>query len=204
MIKRNGTFLWPAAAVVLAAGLLLCACGGESYLQRAGEAPDAAAEAEEDAAPAETPQAPRICVQITGAVAKPGVYFLDPDARLYMLVEAAGGLTDEADADTVNQARTLADGEQVHIRTREQTAEARAEGDAASVPGAEADDGRIDLNTADAAALSALPGIGESKAEAIVAFRREHGPFASPEDIMLVPGIKSGTYEKLKDRIAVR
>ena len=64
--------------------------------------------------------------------------------------------------------------------------------------------GLVDLNQADRAALMGLPGIGEAKAEAILAWREEHGPFEKKEDIMKVPGIKEAAYEKLKDKITVR
>lgn len=62
---------------------------------------------------------------------------------------------------------------------------------------------RINLNTADVSQLSTLTGVGESKALAIIAYREENGPFTSIEDIMNVPGIKEGTYEKIKDKIAI-
>ncbi|MCR5768247.1 MAG: helix-hairpin-helix domain-containing protein [Lachnospiraceae bacterium] len=65
-------------------------------------------------------------------------------------------------------------------------------------------DTRIDINSADAVLLDTLPGIGPAKAEAILAYRQEHGPFEKPEDLMNVPGIKNGTYDKLKDLICCR
>ena len=64
-------------------------------------------------------------------------------------------------------------------------------------------DSRINLNTADVSQLTTLTGVGESKALAIIAYREENGPFTSVEDIMNVPGIKEGTYEKIKDKIAI-
>ena len=64
------------------------------------------------------------------------------------------------------------------------------------------DDPRINLNTADAGQLSTLSGIGQSKAEAIIAYREEHGDFASIEEIMNVEGIKEGTFSKIKDKIS--
>ena len=62
---------------------------------------------------------------------------------------------------------------------------------------------RINLNTADVSQLTTLTGVGESKALAIIAYREENCPFTSVEDIMNVPGIKEGTYEKIKDKIAI-
>ena len=63
---------------------------------------------------------------------------------------------------------------------------------------------KIDLNTADVSQLTTLTGVGESKALAIIAYREENGPFTSAEDIMNVPGIKEGTYEKIKDKIVIK
>ena len=63
--------------------------------------------------------------------------------------------------------------------------------------------GKVNLNTADAAALQTLSGIGESKAQAILAYREEHGGFSSIEELMDVPGIKENTFIKIKDKIAV-
>ena len=65
-------------------------------------------------------------------------------------------------------------------------------------------DQKINLNTADVSQLTTLTGVGESKALAIIAYREENGPFTSIEDIMNVPGIKEGTYEKIKDKIAIK
>ena len=64
------------------------------------------------------------------------------------------------------------------------------------------DDGRIDLNTAGVDQLCSLPGIGEAKAEAIIAYRDLYGPFGSPEELMNVSGIKEGTYAKIKEKIS--
>ena len=68
---------------------------------------------------------------------------------------------------------------------------------------AKPDQERINLNTADLAALQTLSGIGEAKAQAILAYREEHGGFSSVEDLMNVPGIKEGTFLKIKDKLAV-
>ena len=65
------------------------------------------------------------------------------------------------------------------------------------------ENGKVNLNTADAAALQTLSGIGESKAQAILAYREEHGGFSSIEELMDVPGIKENTFIKIKDKIAV-
>ncbi len=66
------------------------------------------------------------------------------------------------------------------------------------------EDGRININTAGVEELTTLKGVGESRANAIIAFREEHGSFENPEDIMQIAGIKEGIYAKIKDQIKVR
>ena len=126
--------------------------------------------------PPETPIPQKIFVDVCGAVVNPGVYELDEGARIFQAVDAAGGYLPEAAINYLNRARSFGDGV--------------------------GDDTRINLNTADAGQLSTLSGIGQSKAEAIVAYREEHGDFASIEEIMNVEGIKEGTFSKIKDKIS--
>ena len=148
-----------------------------------------------------------IRVFVCGAVIKPSVCTLPEGARVQDAVDAAGGFRADADREWLNLARTLADGEQIRVPTREETS-AYADGNAAvsgmaasTTPGMK--DGKIDLNTADAALLVTLPGIGEAKAAAIIAYREEHGGFSSAEEIMQISGIKQSIYEGIRDRITV-
>ena len=148
-----------------------------------------------------------IRVFVCGAVIKPSVCTLPEGARVQDAVDAAGGFRADADREWLNLARTLADGEQIRVPTREETS-AYADGNAAvsgmaasTTPGMK--DGKIDLNTADAALLVTLPGIGEAKAAAIIAYREEHGGFSSAEEIMQISGIKQSIYERIRDRITV-
>ena len=165
-----------------------------------------------------------IFVDVCGAVANPGVYELDEGSRIFQAVDAAGGYLPEAAQNYLNRARSLTDGQQIYVPTEEEIAE-NLEALASKVPealqsGASEDTGRegnsedslaegvgsnsgINLNTADAAQLCTLSGIGQSKAEAIIAYREEHGGFASIEEIMNVEGIKEGTFSKIKDKISV-
>ena len=148
-----------------------------------------------------------IRVFVCGAVIKPSVCTLPEGARVQDAVDAAGGFRADADREWLNLARTLTDGEQIRVPTREETS-AYADGNAAvsgmaasTTPGMK--DGKIDLNTADAALLVTLPGIGEAKAAAIIAYREEHGGFSSAEEIMQISGIKQSIYEGIRDRITV-
>lgn len=138
-------------------------------------------------------------VYVCGAVNNPGVYsFTEGDRRVDAL-KAAGGATEEAATDAVNLAQPLQDGEMIRIPTKEEVL-------SGTVPEASdfsSEDGKININTADVSQLQTLPGVGESRALQIIAYREENGPFGKPEDIMNVSGIKEGLYAKLKDHIKV-
>lgn len=158
----------------------------------------------------ETGDAARLVVHICGAVRKPGVYELPKDSRVIDAVTAGGGFTQEADQSACNLAEPVADGSRIYILTKEesgQSAEMQSQiqsavsAQAAQVQGQQ--DGKVDLNTAGAKELKTLPGIGDSKAAAILAWREEHGRFETTEDIMKVSGIKQAAYDKIKDKIKV-
>lgn len=139
--------------------------------------------------------APVIYVHVCGAVRTPGVVELPEGSRGQEALDAAGGFAEDAAREAVNLAEVLADGMQLYFPTQEEYAgsEVRAESG-----------GKVNINTADAALLCTLPGIGEAKAGAIVSYRNANGPFKSTEDIMLVPGIKDSAYSKIKDLITAR
>lgn len=159
-------------------------------------------------------------VHVCGAVEAPGVYELPAGSRVYEAVQAAGGFSEDADQSYVNQAQILADGVKLVIPTVEEAAGDKketalqigiiGEGDAVGkeVSG-QADEGngnqpgRININTATKQELCSIPGVGETRAAAIISYRESHGGFAKPEDIMKVNGIKEGMYEKIKDSIRV-
>ena len=142
-----------------------------------------------------------IFVYVCGAVQKSGVYELLPGQRICDAIAAAGGLSEQAAGDSLNQAEVLSDGQMLRVLTTEEAAAATVQ------PGQEtaesSRDGRVDINTADATALLSLPGIGQSKADAIIAYRNEHGAFKAPEELMNISGIKEGVYQKIKDSIKV-
>lgn len=140
-----------------------------------------------------------VCVHISGAVDKPGVYMLPEGSRLYEAIELAGGFSPEADRDYLNLASGIEDGSMYHVPTMEETEEKAAD----ALQGTGTYDGKVDINHAGIEELTKLTGIGEGKARAIIAYREEHGAFSSPEDIKKVSGIGEGTYDKFKDDIAV-
>ena len=142
----------------------------------------------------------QVYVYVTGAVANPGVYSLDEGLRVCDAVEAAGGLTEDADASTVNLARVLSDGEHIALPTKAEVETALAQGSAGGAAGASS---LVNINTADASALETLSGVGSATAQAIISDREQNGPFSTIEDLMRVDGIGEKKFAKLKDSICV-
>ncbi len=152
----------------------------------------------------EKTEAAAAVVHVCGAVEAPGVYTLPEGSRVADAVKAAGGVRTDAAEAAVNLAREITDGEQIYIPTIEEWEDGQASGsDASAKQGASGSDGKVDINHADAGQLTTLPGIGATRAADIIAYRDAHGSFGKIEDLMKVPGIKEGTYQKLKDHICV-
>ncbi|WP_314874418.1 ComEA family DNA-binding protein [Stomatobaculum longum] len=143
--------------------------------------------------------AQKVSIYLCGAVVHPAVYEVPKGARLHEVLTLAGGFSENAAQDAVNLAAVVEDGSMVRVPTVEEavrgTAEVLAEESAGS--------GKVDLNRADKEALMRLPGVGERKAEQILAYRKAHGKFKSTEEIKKIPGIKEKAFEKLKDSITV-
>jgi competence protein ComEA len=139
-----------------------------------------------------------IRVHVSGAVHQPDVYEFPAGCMVKDAIEAAGGPTDSANLDGVNLAVELHDQQQVYVPRQGEAvpmSPASAGGGAVSGP--------VNINTATATELEALPGIGPKTAEAIVEYREANGSFETIEDIMDVPGIGEGTFEKIRDGITV-
>ena len=139
-----------------------------------------------------------IYVYACGEVVSPGVYEVKPDSRVFEILSLAGGVTDEADLSYINQAESCYDGEKIYV-----PAEGEYEDPAYAGSGAGESDDRININTADSSSLQGLQGIGASRAEDIIAYREKNGKFTTIESIMEVPGIKQGTFDRIKDHIKV-
>ena len=170
---------------------------------------------------ASSEEAKTLVVHICGAVSAPGVYELPAGSRIIDAVEAGGGFLPEAEEACCNLAEEIVDGCQIYIMTKsESCADGQTEKKAGIQTSPDSDmqttdrnvrsnsapaleNGLVNLNTADIAALTTLPGIGESRAKAIISYREQHGAFAQIEDIMKISGIKQAAFSKIKDKITV-
>ena len=158
-----------------------------------------------------TEQTAALVVHVCGAVKTPGVYSLPEGSRVMDAVDAAGGFSEEAASSAVNLAEKLADGSQLYIPSLEEVAAGKYPGTAQSAvsetgakeAGESEDKQIININTAGVSELITLPGIGESRAKDIIAYREKNGSFRKTESLMEVPGIKEGTFQKIRDRIRV-
>jgi len=138
-----------------------------------------------------------IVVHVAGRVRRPGVYRLSAGARGVDALKAAGGALDDACLDDLNLAAPLQDGSQLRVRSIE---EVRSDmwsptSGAGSNP---VPTRQVDLNTASAARLQQIPGIGPVTAQRIVEYRRKHGPFRTPDDLDAVPGIGAKTIRQIR------
>ncbi len=144
-------------------------------------------------------------MHVVGAVGAPGVVRLAPGSRVQDALAAAGGATGQADLAQVNLARPVADGEQIVVPTPGQQVAAGA-GAAAVAPatgGAKARSGPVNLNSATAEQLDALPGIGPVLANRIVEWRTSNGPFTSVDELGEVSGIGAKLLSQVRSAVSV-
>lgn len=140
-----------------------------------------------------------IVIHVAGAVRHSGIVSMEEGSRVADAVAAAGGVLEAADLDRINLARMLNDGERIYIPAKGEEAADTYMGETAEVT-----DGKVNINSAGAAELETLPGIGEVIAQRVIEFREKQGLFKAPEDIMKVSGIGPKIYEGIKDKIKVR
>jgi competence protein ComEA len=157
----------------------------------------------------------RIVVHAAGAITNPGVYVFDGGARVADLVSSAGGPTSDADIDRLNLAAPLNDGTRVYIPFRGKEVPATVGVDGApsapspggpSTPGSPGNTtptGKLNLNTATAEQLDALPGVGPATAAAIIEHRTKIGRFRSITQLLDVPGIGEAKLAALRTRVSV-
>lgn len=137
-----------------------------------------------------TPHA-QIAIDVRGAISTPGVVYLEPGARLIDVVNSSGGLAPNADQSLVNLSSRVLDGQMIIIPTQVPDGESTA------------GSGLININSASAAELKELPGIGDVLAERIVAYRESNGPFQTTDQLGNVEGISAALVESLAPHISV-
>lgn len=205
----------PAAdnSALLSSGQSMSENSGQSLQSSSVSSVAASASSAASAANAEV-----VC-DISGAVKHQGVYRLKNGARLEDLIEKAGGLTKDAQLQAINRSQLLKDQEKIYIPGKGDKVEAAqtANSAAASAPAASASASSsassstsgaasgdlINLNTATASDLQKLNGIGEKKAEQIIAYRQEKGSFKSVDELKEVSGIGDKTFAAIKDQLTI-
>ena len=157
-----------------------------------------------DAAPDAKPEAGQeVLAHAAGAVARPGLYRLRPGARVADLIQAAGGTAPEADADQLNLAAKVGDGDRVYVPRRGETPPPPAGQPSAAGAAGPGPPALVDLNSATLDQLEALPGVGPATAQAILDYRREHGRFRSVEELLEVRGIGDAKLAALRSKVRV-
>lgn len=179
--------------------LLIVLVSGFFYMGQIKEEEGIRIEAEESSKPVDDKKGAletvnKIFIHVYGAVKNPDVYEVREDARLFEVIEIAGGLEEDAAKGSVNLARKVVDGEQIYVSF---------EGDEQSAYAIDILQGKVSLNQGTKEQLMTLTGIGEVRATAIINHRTQKGPFKKIEDIMLVEGIKEAMFEKIKDDIGL-
>lgn len=201
--------------IAAASGLAMASFGGHSSsvsFERSDEASvsdvhGAGDASSDDESSAKSSSAAEVYVDVDGAVVRPGVYRLKDGARVSQAIDAAGGLTAEVDVTGLNRASKVADGQKIYVpKVGEQqtvSADGGADGGAVLASGANDVAGLVNINTASAAELQTLSGIGPSMAQSIIDERTKNGAFASVDDLMRVSGIGEKKLAKIKDCICV-
>ena len=146
----------------------------------------------------------KIMVDVKGAVRQAGVYELPVGSRVYDAVQKAGGMTDEANSQSVNLAQKLEDESIVYVAKNGEEITPVASASAGTTGGEkQSKDGKVNLNTATEAELQTISGIGQKRAQDIITYREEKGRFQSVDELKNVSGIGQKTLEKLKEHVTV-
>jgi competence protein ComEA len=164
-------------------------------------------EINEEEEAAKPPKTESLIVDVKGQVKMPGVYSSSQEERVIDVVQRAGGLTENADESKVNFAEHVQDAMVIYIPAKGEegvTVPAGTTVNPSNTGGTSGNQAKINLNKADETQLQNLPGIGPSKAAAIIEYRETSGLFKNVEDLKDISGIGDKTFEKLKDLITVQ
>ena len=189
---------WQNIAVGFLASLILLGLGLLFFLPYYGET-IALVTLTPNLTPAPSPTVQMVSVHVLGAVSAPGVYSFPQGARVIDALNAAGAIQSQADLSRLNLSAVLEDGQRLYVPFLPTPTAPGDPGRSVEIPA----DGLININTATAEELEQLPQIGSAKAEAIVAYRAEHGPFLSLDELNEVTGIGEAIIEVIKDLVTL-
>ena len=145
-----------------------------------------------------------ITVDVKGAVKQPGVYELRSDSRVHDAIHKAGGMTADANSQSVNLAQKLSDEAVIYVAKEGEDVPALGSSESSATSSASAEKtGKVYLNRATETELQTVSGIGQKRAQDIIAYRDANGPFQSVDDLKNVSGIGEKTLEKLRDAFTV-
>ncbi len=148
-------------------------------------------------------QPQRVCIDIKGAVKHPGIYYFKRGARVAEALKAAGGQLPNAEMKAVNLAKELTDQQVVYVPV---VGEQVSSEEGQPIASSNANDGGkapVNINTASKDQLCQITGIGDKKADLIIAYRQEHGQFKTVDELTQVSGFGEKTVAKIKDEVAV-
>ncbi|HFI0162384.1 TPA: helix-hairpin-helix domain-containing protein [Streptococcus suis] len=145
----------------------------------------------------------QLVVDVKGAVAKPGLYTLEEGSRVNDAVDAAGGLTSQADPKSINLAQKLSDEAVVYVASKDENVSVVSNTTASSAMSQEGNESKVNLNTATEADLQTISGIGAKRAADIIAYREANGGFKSVDDLNNVSGIGDKTMESIRPYVTV-
>lgn len=202
-IKEHKVYVIPGVllAVILVFYLMMPGKSDETAQGDWEQAQPPFLEEETEMEPEDEEEGEEMLVDVKGAVRNPGVYYAKPGQRVIDMIEEAGGLMEDADESVLNFAMRVVDEMVIYVP---RTGEDPGSREIISLPETTEKEGKVNLNQADQSQLETLPGIGPSKAAAIIEYREKNGPFKVIEDLMLVSGFGEKTFEKLKDKITVK
>ncbi len=217
LLEHKAVVVAMLVVIAMASGLAMATLGGESDgvsfnrdATSVERADTGSADASDDGDPSSDSKrasaASEVYVDVDGAVATPGVYRLREGARVAQAIDAAGGLTPEADVTGLNRASKVVDGQKIyvpHAGEQQTVSDVTGSGPGEAPVGASVASDLVNINTANAAELQTLSGIGPSMAQSIIDERTQNGPFTSIEDLMRVSGIGEKKFAKIKDCICI-
>ena len=217
LLEHKAVVVAMLVVIAMASGLAMATLGGESdgvsfdrdatSVERTDTGSADASDDDESSSDSKKAIATsEVYVDVDGAVVTPGVYRLREGARVAQAIDAAGGLTPEADVAGLNRASKVVDGQKIYVPHvgEQQTVDAVAgSGPGEASVGASVASDLVNINTANAAELQTLTGVGPSMAQSIIDERTQNGPFTSIDDLMRVSGIGEKKFAKIKDCICV-